>query len=238
MKKTVISLLAVIAFTLSGLAQKTIKDANVQVREAKDFHAISVSNAFDVYLTQGDEEKVAVSAGNEKHLANIKVEVKNGVLYIGWENKDRKLRIGNNKLKAYISFKKIDKLNVSGACDVKIVGELTADDLKVNLSGASDLEGKITARNLKIDMSGASDVKINGVASNLKLDLSGACSFKGFDFAANNCIVDASGASDIKLTVNEELTVDVSGASDVAYKGTGSVTKVKSSGSSSVKRVS
>jgi hypothetical protein len=36
-----------------SIAQKTINDPNAEVRQAKDFHAISISNAFDVYLTQG-----------------------------------------------------------------------------------------------------------------------------------------------------------------------------------------
>ena len=236
MKKIVLSVICLASFFLSGFAQKTISDANAQVREARDFHAIRVSHAFDVYLTQGNEEKVAVSASDGKHLENIIVEVKNGVLNIRWENKGKKWSMGNKKLKAYVSFKKIDELSVSGACDVSIVGELTADDLKIELSGASDLEGKISARNMEVDMSGSSDMKVSGVASDLKLDLSGACSFKGFEFAASMCSVDASGASDVKITVNKELTVHASGASDVAYKGTGSVREVKSSGASSVKK--
>lgn len=236
MKKILLSVIGLTAFLFSGLAQKTISDANAQVREAKNFHAIHVSHAFDVFLTQGNEEKVVVSASEDKHLENIIVEVKNGVLDIRWDNKGKKWGMGNKKLKAYISFKKIDAFKASGACDVSIVGELNADDLKIELSGASDLEGKVMARDLKVDLSGSSDMKVSGVATNLELDLSGACSFKGFEFAANMCSVDASGASDVKITVNKELTVKASGASDVAYKGTGSVREVKSSGASSVKK--
>lgn len=221
---------------VSCLAQKTISDANAQVREAKDFHGISVSHAFDVYLTQGNEEKVAVSAADVKDLQYVKVEVKNGILYIGWESKAMKWLKGNKKLKAYISFKKIDQLKASGACDVNIVGTLNADDLKVDLSGASDVEGKITARNLKIDMSGSSDMKITGESASLTMDMSGASSFKGFDFAVSTCDIDASGASDVKITVNKELSVELSGASDVSYKGTAMIRDVKTSGASSVKR--
>jgi hypothetical protein len=236
MKKLVLSFLAMIAFATAGFAQQPISDPNAQVREAKNFHAISVSSAFNVYLTQGNEEKVAVSASEAKHLENIKVEVKNGVLEIGWDHKG-KWGSGNKKLKTYISFKKIDKLTATGACDVFIVGTLSADDLKINLSGASDLkEGKITAKDLAIDMSGASNMKISGVTTNLKLDLSGACSFKGFELATNYCSVNASGASDIKITVNKELSADLSGASDVDYKGTGLIRNIKTSGASNVSK--
>ena len=236
MKKLILSFLTIVAFATTGFSQQPISDPNAQVREAKDFHAISVSNAFDVYLTQGNEEKVAVSAADNKDLTYIKVEVRNGVLEIGWDQKGKWAR-GNKKLKAYISFKKIDKLTASGACDVFIVGTLTADDLKISLSGASDLkEGKITAKDLTVDMSGASNMKISGVTTNLKLDLSGACSFRGFDLSTNYCDVNASGASDIKITVNKELSADLSGASDVDYKGTGLIRNIKTSGASNVSK--
>jgi Putative auto-transporter adhesin, head GIN domain len=233
--KKLIGVLAGLFLCAGMYAQQTISDPNVQVREAKDFHAISLSSAFDVYLTQGGEEKVAVSAADAKYLEYIKVEVNNGVLEIGWENKG-KWNTGNKKLKAYISFKKIDKLTASGACDVSIVGTLNAEDLKINLSGASDLDGKIIAQNLSVDMSGSSDMKASGIAAKLKLDLSGACTFKGYEMATNYCDVNASGASDIKITVNKELSADLSGASDVGYKGTGQIRSVKTSGASNVSK--
>jgi hypothetical protein len=234
--KKLVAIVPVILLSAMIYAQPTVSDPNVQVREAKDFHAISVSSAFDVYLTQANEEKVAVSASEGKYLANIKVEVKNGVLEIGWDSKGMKWTKGNKKLKAYISFKNIDKLKASGACDMSIVGLLKADDLLVDLSGASDLKGKIEAKKLSFDMSGASDARINGNAVNLNVDASGASSFKGFDLSTDYCNVSASGASDIKVTVNKELSATASGASDIDYKGSGLIRDIKSSGASSISR--
>jgi hypothetical protein len=229
---------------LSGLllsaglfAQQPISDPNVQVREAKNFHAIHLSNAFDVFLTQGKEEKVAVSAGEEKDLAYITVEVKNGVLEVGWDRKGKWTR-GNKKLKAYISFIKIDELFARGACDVDISGTLIADkNFKIDLSGASDLSGKIEVKEkLSVDISGASDAKLSGTAMEMVIDASGASSFKGFDFAVDYCNAKASGASDIKITVNKELSANASGASDVNYHGEGKTRDVRTSGASSVSR--
>jgi hypothetical protein len=50
------------------------------------------------------------------------------------------------------------------------------------------------------------------------------------------CDVRASGASDIRITVNKELTANVSGATDVKYKGDGVVKDIRSSGSSSISK--
>jgi hypothetical protein len=48
---------------LSSRAQQTIvHDANAELRPVKGYHGVEVSNAIDLYLSQGDEETVAVSA--------------------------------------------------------------------------------------------------------------------------------------------------------------------------------
>jgi len=232
MKKIVI-LLGIMVFNLGLFAQ--INDPNAQVREAKNFHGISVSNAFDVYLNQSNEEAVAVSAASTKDRDMITVEVKSGVLHIGL-HKDWKWNKGNKKLKAYISFKEIDKLIVSGACDVYIAGVLKAESLSINQSGASDVKGKLQVGKLTVDLSGASDMTVTGKATQLSVEASGASDFKGFDLVTETCEARASGASDIKVTVNKELSAQASGASDVKYKGNGVIRDIKSSGSSSVSR--
>src|SRR5258706_9391795 len=126
----------------AGLYAQKINDPNAEVREAKSFHGISVSSAFDVYLSQSDEEAVAVSATETKFRDRIKVEVKDGILHIGYGSDGLKLGSGNKKIKAYISFKQNDKVSISGACDVFITGTLKADDLSINQSAASDLKGQ------------------------------------------------------------------------------------------------
>lgn len=235
MKKIFLPILLLIAFGTAGFTQKTINDPNAELRDAKNFQAIELSNAFDVYLTQSNEESVAVSASEAKFRENIKVEVKGGVLIISYDNKG-KWSSGNKKLKAYISFKQLNKLNVSGACDVYIVDDWKADNLKLDLSGASNLKGKMEAQKLMIDLSGASDLTLTGTVGQLNIEASGASDFKGYELAVDYCNARASGASDIKITVNKELSAEASGASDVNYKGSGLIRDIKTSGASSISK--
>jgi len=221
----------------ASLYAQQVNDPNAEVRPAKNYHGISLSNAFDVYLTQSNEEAVAVSADETKHRDRIKVEVKDGILYIGYDNEGKLgWSSGNKKLKAYISFKQIDKLNISGACDVFISGTLKAYDLSIHQSGASDLKGKLDINKLTVDLSGASDITVSGTATQLSVEASGASGFKGYELTTDICEARASGASDIKITVNKELSAHASGASDVRYKGNGVIRDIKSSGSSSVSK--
>ena len=220
-------------------AQK-FNDPNAELREAKNFHAISVSSAFDVFISQGDEEIVAVSASEEKYKPDIKVEVDNGVLKIRFDKEGKFWKGWNSeklRLRAYISVKNIDKITASGACDIRVQGSLNCDDLTVNLSGASDLkEGNIKAKKLDADLSGASAMNITGSAEDLHVEASGASDFKGFDFSVDYCDAHANGASRISITVNKELSAHASGASDVHYKGGGLIKEIKTSGASNVSK--
>lgn len=234
MKK--LSLFAGLLLISVSIFSQQVNDPNAVVREAKDFTGISVSSSFDVYLSQGGTEAVAVSAAEEKFRDRISVEVKAGILYIGYDSKGLNWGSGNKKLKAYISFKQIDKLKISGACDVFITGVLKADNLVVNQSGASDLKGKVEVNKMTVDLSGASDITISGTAAQLAVEASGASDFRGYDLNTETCDARASGASDIKITVNKELSANASGASDIRYRGNGVIRDIKSSGSSSVSK--
>ncbi len=218
------------------LSAQQVNDPNAVVRDAKDFHGINVSSAFDVYISQGGDEAVAVSATEAKYRDRIKVEVKAGILYISYDSKGLSWSSGNKKLKAYISFKQIDLLKVSGACDVMISGSIKAEHLSIDQSGASDLKGKVDVNKLTVELSGASDITLSGRAAQLSVDASGASGFKGYDLITETCDARASGASDIKVTVNKELSATANGASDVRYRGEAVIRELKSSGSSSVSK--
>ena len=239
MKKIVLSMLLFIAATPVLFAQETtvINDKNAEARKVSGFHGIKISNAFDVIIKQGNEEAVVVSASEEKFRDRIKVNVVNGILQISYDNEIVwKWSNENRKLRAYICVKNIDKLDVSGATDIKIDGVLKGANLKVELSGASSLKGAISYTSVTVDQSGASNSKLSGTVTNLDVDVSGASDFTGFDLVTENCRAEASGASDIKITVNKDLKVDASGASDVQYKGTASISDFKTSGASSLKK--
>jgi len=235
--KKIFSLLVLIGIITTASAQKTINDANAEKRNVSGFHAIEVSGGIDLYLSQGNEA-VAVSASKEEYRAKIKTEVKDGVLKIWYEwNSHIRMDWGNRKLKAYVSFKNLDRLDGSGGSDISVDGSIKVAKLAMEVSGGSDFDGKVETDELKIQASGGSDVAISGNATRLTIDASGGSDFKGYDLASDICNVEASGGSDVHVTVNKELSANASGGSDVYYKGTGLIRDLKTSGSS-IKKVS
>lgn len=239
MKKYFMTCVLLIAAYPALFAQDVtvINDKNAQERKVGSFHAIRVSSSFDVIIKQGNEEAVVVSASEDKYRSRIKTEVVNGVLRISYENESVwKWNTGDKKLRAYVSVKNLDMIDVSGACDVKIDGVLKTFKLKIELSGASSLKGEVDVNEMVVDQSGASNSKINGKATNINIEVSGASDFKGFDLVTENCKAQASGASDIRITVNKDLKVKASGASDVEYKGNAYISDFSTSGASSLKK--
>lgn len=214
-----------------------VNDKNAQPRSlTESYQAISVSGSVDLYLSQSDEEVVVVSASDVKYRDRIITEVKNGELKIYYNDKGLQWNSGDKKLKAYVSFKTIQKLTAAGASDVFVNGVMKTDALKISISGSSDFKGAVDVNQLVLDQSGSSDARISGRAQNVKISVSGASDVKGYDLVTEYCEASASGASDIQITVTKELTANASGASDIYYKGEGITRNIKSSGASSVAR--
>jgi len=214
-----------------------VKDNNAAQRPLSgSFTAITVSGAIDIYISQSDEEVLAVSASESKYRDRIVTEVADGVLKIYYNDKGLQFSSGSKKLKAYISFKNINSIKASGASDVYANGVIKVPALKLVLSGSSDFKGAVNVGDLKLDQSGSSDSYISGRADKATIDVSGASDVKGYDLEVDYCEANASGASDIQITVNKEIAASASGASDIYYKGSPAQKNIKSSGASSVSK--
>ena len=238
--KQLFSLLLFISGWLSVSAQETkhlVKDANAQQRSVGSFTAIQVSGGIDVYVTQGKESAVAVSAANADMRENILTEVSGNTLHIsfkgnwssGWKDP---------KAKAYISIATLQMLDASGASDVNIVGTVKGDDVLVKLSGASDMKGDIQYNNARFVLTGASDSKLTGKVGRIKIQASGASDCKCYDLIADIAEINASGASDVQINVQQEISVEASGASSVNYKGSPQLKSAKVAGASSFNKKS
>lgn len=233
MKKFLLPIIAMMFFN-DAMAQKTfVNDANAEVRIVTgSFNNIVISGGIDLYLSQYDNESIAVSASSVQHKQNIKTEVENNTLKIYYDGANP-WNSGKN-MKVYVSFKTLEKLKASGACDVQVAGTIQVPALILDMNGASDFKGAVKVNTLTMELSGASNVKISGAASLVSIHSSGASDVKGYDLVADVCNAKASGASDINITVNKELSAHASGASDIYYKGNAVIKEMRSSGASSV----
>lgn len=226
--------LILLAFASQSYAQVVINDKNAEVRNVSSFSGIKVSGGIDVYLSQGNEYALAVSASEEKYRDAIKTEISDGILRIWYEDGSSINFGGNRNLRAYVSFKTLSGLEGSGACDFSFTEKFTANSFRIKLSGACEIKGPIDIGNLDIEMSGASTARMKGTVDNIKISASGASDLKNYDLVVNHCKAGISGASDVRITVNNSISVRASGASNFYYKGNPDKKDISESGASTI----
>lgn len=225
--------------SLSAFAQETkvINDANATPRTLSgSFTAISVSSGIELYMTQGNEESVAVSASDQKHLDRLMTEVVNGTLKIYYDNKGMSWKSGNRKLKAYVSFKTLVKLSASGGSEVKVNGSINGEKLDLDVDSGSQFTGAINAKQLSAEVSSGAEVNVSGKADKLTVDVSSGAEFDGYDFATDYCDAEASSGATVHVTINRELSAKASSGADIRYKGAALIRDIKISGGGAVKR--
>lgn len=199
-------------------------------RSVDSFDQISVGGAFDVYLTQGDTESLRVEA-DENLLPLIETTVRNGRLVIrSREN------IGEAKeLNVYVTFRELNKIETSGACEIKNEGQLNFSNLVLKGSGALEIDLSLRAEKLEGEYSGASEVDLEGSAEVCEFKLSGASELDAEGLVVQQMKIDLSGASEAEVQVTQNLKVHASGASSVVYTGNPAIDQ-HTSGASSVRK--
>jgi len=238
MKKILAISIMVLCSLVSVAQDQLIVDANAQLRTLSgSFNSIRISHAIKVIITQSDTESLAVSANEEKYMEDIITELDGSTLVIRLKSNNWTGR-RNRQVKVYVSFKKLESLDISGASDVITVGKIKQPSLKLDLSGASTLRGEIETGTLSLDLSGASQLNLKGSAQVLKADCSGASDMNAYDFTVDLANLDVSGASDIEINVTKEIKAEATGASSISYKGNASVINVRTSGASSISKKS
>jgi len=237
--KNTISLTVGLALCTSLLAQKTVNDPNAQVRSVSGYHGVSVSGSVELFLTQGNEESVVISADDTNVRDKVITEVDNGILRIYLERKN-KVQIdwpNKNKIRAYVSVKDIDYLSSSGSGKLHIEGNLKTDKLKVDISGSGNVEGAVTTKEFSLGISGSADADLSGTAEKSEFHISGSGNIKSYDFSTEYCNASISGSGNVRVTVTKELSAHISGSGNIFIKGDGLIRDYSASGSGKFKRV-
>lgn len=200
-----------------------------------DFDKLSVSDIFKVYVTFSEtEESVHVESNDNIHSV-IDIYTQGNDLNIGL---DENTKIsGIPVLNAYIKTASLDRIRAMGASYIEFQNPLLGNTFKVDLEGACMFVGELEVDELVADILGASEMNISGNSEQFDIRAEGASMMTGFNFAANKLTANIYGASNISLTVNQELNVTASGASNVFYIGDGLIEYQKLSDTSKIVKV-
>jgi hypothetical protein len=244
MKKLLVCLLLASSF-YSLLAQKIINDPNVEKRSVSGFHGIDVATGIKLIITEGSSEEVAVSASKTEFRDKIVTEVQNGILRIYYDTKDgliKKLKAINRNhesrdLKAYVSYKQLDKLDVNTGANLEINGTLSSASLDLHANTGGSMQGEINITTLTVGLNTGSKITLSGKADALDVDGDTGGKFFGEDLKTINCSAKASTGARIFITVEKELSAKAGTGGNIKYKGTGGIREVKTNTGGSVSRI-
>ena len=233
MKKCLFALTALALVALSGCSSWDGDPTTQEFSVDGTYTVLQVMDAFDVTVSDAVSQ-VTVTAG-EKIMTKVRVE-KNGdklEIYLkGWT-------ISHSPMKVLIPANPdLKKLNLSGASDFH--GDIDADNVEITLSGASEMEGNVHASTLKVTLSGASEATLEGQAGKLTVAISGSSEIEEktvdgrYALACDECTGSISGSSDVYIHCDGNISVDVSGSSELHYTGNATTQGSHTSGSSSI----
>ncbi|MBL7960976.1 DUF2807 domain-containing protein [bacterium] len=202
-------------------------------RTVSTFKAVVTKGSEDLYVTQGNEQKVRIEA-EEGIIKDIETNVRGGVLYV--EHEDRYFT-SHKKIKVYVTMKEITGLKLSGSGS--IVGEtpIKTNELELGISGSGDITLDVTATEINSGISGSGNIDLSGKTSDHNFKISGSGKINAMDLNAENCTIQISGAGDAKVNVSKQLDVKISGSGSIRYAGNPDKVNTNVSGSGSVQKM-
>ena len=233
MKSLLICLLTLIS--LATYAQ----DENVEKRDlSESFHSISVADGIELYLTKGDEESLSVSAAEEKYLERFKTEVEDGTLKLHYDSKGINWLGGDKrKLKAYLTFKALQKLQISSGASVATKNTLAVKDLTCTVTSGSHFSGQVDIGQLTISQNSGSAMDVTGKAGQLNIEVTSGAIFKGYDLIVDVCEAKATSGGGVRVNVSKALSAKANSGGGIRYKGTPVIKDLSVNSGGQVKKV-
>jgi hypothetical protein len=186
-----------------------------------DFHAVSNSTPFDVYVHTGKAPGVHAS-GNQEALDRLQIENRGGELHIGsksggwfsgwhWN--------GGQRARIDVTVAMIGEVSLAGPGNIT-VDVVRTRDFGVHLSGPGNVNvGSVEASGITLNLSGPGDIRVAGHADRAVMHLSGPGNIHADSLNLGEAAVTLSGPGDIDATVTRTADVRLSGPGDVRIRG-------------------
>lgn len=229
MKNFLSLLLIPLLLSSCGLGVSGNGNVEEQNRKVEAFDRIEAGGMFELHLVQSETHRLKVVA-DENLIDLIETYVDGGVLHIRSKENIREAK----ELDIYIAVPELEKIELSGAVEIDGKGVFASKDLRIESSGAAQIDLEIKVEDLELELSGATEIELRGSAENVRIEASGASEIELFELKVRNMRVDLSGASELEINVSDDLQIEASGASDIKYRGGARISRQNLSGAASV----
>lgn len=209
----------------------TVAAQQSETRELDSFTGVKAAEGVDVYLKEGDKERVRVEVTGTD-ASNVITEISGSYLKV--HMKDGRYRSVDAKV--YVTYVTLDKLSASSAGSIFSEGTLKARDMDISASSAGSVDISIDANSADVSCSSAGDVELKGRVDKINLDASSAGEIDGYDLEAAHVEAQASTGASVKINVIESLQAHASSGGSIRYRGNPDSSNTNSSSGGSVKK--
>lgn len=224
--KTITSLLLGAMVLLLG-ATSCIDDISVsgngiqatESRTTSAFSQVKSLGSFDVFITNGEEYSVMVSA-DENLLQYIETYVSGETLKIDIDELHSVKAVV--PMEVYITTPVLNGIVQSGSGRI-IADYFETDHFDAVLSGSGRIIASFEANSGDVLLSGSGKLDISGGADHVDLVVSGSGNIDASDLAVNNCKTLTSGSGNMWISVDDYLEARISGSGNVHYYGSPTV---------------
>lgn len=201
--------------TIEGNGKLETKNVSV-----KSFDALSASGIFELKMSQGSAESVKLE-GDENLLEYIAVHNDGSKLVIDMDklkNKNVNFKT-KNKLKVYVTFRKLKNMDLSMVGNVNSNDQLAFDDLDINNKGVGNLDLNLSANSVSLKNKGVGNVTLSGKANSATIMNTGVGSLKAGNFAVQSMNIENTGVGSAEINAEKDVKVRSSGIGSVKNKG-------------------
>ena len=189
-------------------------------KDLETFRGVAVSSSVEAKLVKGDKNHIYVEVQNVD-LNDVKVEIDDGILYVGKKNKNWNISWGNGKrIKAIITYTdELSYLSASSSADLVADEIVYSDQLKIRVSSSGDMNVEVDAQALDIDVSSSADLNIKGTAYKAQIVASNSADLNGKKLVVDEVKVTARNSADVYIYAKSKLKARANNSADIVYYG-------------------
>ena len=161
-------MVAAFASTLSAKDNDRI----TQTRKVADFTRIEVTSVGQIYFTQSSEVTFRIE-GKERLVKNTTSEVRDGVLEIGFKDKNAN-RKGKNGVDIYLTAPTLESVEFTGVGGFNCKEKLEADDIRFDIEGVGSLDVRdLQCETLTLRLQGVGEANVEVQADHVDASMEG-----------------------------------------------------------------
>jgi len=179
-----------------------------------EFHSIHLEAEGDLYIKQGEKEKLTVTT-DEDVIPSLHAVVKDGLLTITLDQNAHATR-----LDIYVTVKDLKGLSLNTSfSDIQTEGTLKVDEIAITNNGNGEIRLNLEANKINTELSSTGEIILSGKTKEHNILLLGTGEVEAFDLCADSTTVDSKGTGTCSVNVVKKLKVELWGTGEVIYKG-------------------